>query len=97
MRTVRTRKGPERENTNARVGSHGPQSCWRFSAKRKKVHAKTERGTFKTATGEVPGGGSLRRAIRFAWVEVNFGLGVGVTRSTDHLIGKLILGYRFDF
>jgi len=29
--------------------------------------------------------------------EINFGLGVGVTRSTDHLIGKLILGYRFDF
>ncbi len=23
--------------------------------------------------------------------------GVGVTRSTDHLIGKVILGYRFDF
>ena len=29
--------------------------------------------------------------------EVNFGLGVGVTRSTDHLIAKMILGYRFDF
>ncbi len=29
--------------------------------------------------------------------EVNFGAGVGVTRSTDHLIAKLILGYRFDF
>ena len=29
--------------------------------------------------------------------EINFGLGVGVTRSTDHLIGKLILGYRFNF
>ena len=28
--------------------------------------------------------------------EVNFGVGVGVTRSTDHLIAKLILGYRFD-
>jgi hypothetical protein len=28
--------------------------------------------------------------------EVNFGLGVGMTRSTDHLIGKFILGYRFD-
>jgi Putative MetA-pathway of phenol degradation len=27
--------------------------------------------------------------------EVNFGLGVGMTRSTDHLIAKLILGYRF--
>jgi len=26
---------------------------------------------------------------------VNFG--VGVTRSTDHLIAKMILGYRFDF
>ncbi len=29
--------------------------------------------------------------------EVNFGLGVGVTRSTDHLIAKMILGYRFNF
>ncbi len=29
--------------------------------------------------------------------EINFGLGVGVTRSTDHLIAKMILGYRFDF
>jgi hypothetical protein len=29
--------------------------------------------------------------------EVNFGLGVGMTRSTDHLIGKMILGYRFNF
>jgi hypothetical protein len=29
--------------------------------------------------------------------EVNFGLGVGVTHSTDHLIAKMILGYRFNF
>jgi hypothetical protein len=29
--------------------------------------------------------------------EVNFGLGVGATHSTDHLIAKMILGYRFDF
>jgi len=29
--------------------------------------------------------------------EVNFGLGVRITRSTDHLIGKMILGYRFGF
>jgi hypothetical protein len=29
--------------------------------------------------------------------EINFGVGVGVTRSTDHLIAKTILGYRFDF
>jgi hypothetical protein len=29
--------------------------------------------------------------------EINFGLGVGFTRSTDHLIAKVILGYRFDF
>lgn len=29
--------------------------------------------------------------------EFNLGLGVGVTRSTDHLIAKMILGYRFDF
>jgi hypothetical protein len=24
-------------------------------------------------------------------------VGVGVTRSTDHLIAKMILGYRFNF
>jgi hypothetical protein len=29
--------------------------------------------------------------------EFNFGAGWGVTRSTDHLIVKGILGYRFDF
>ena len=29
--------------------------------------------------------------------EVNFGLGVGLTHSTDHLIAKMILGYRFAF
>ncbi len=29
--------------------------------------------------------------------EVNFGLGVGFTGSTDHLIVKMILGYRFNF
>jgi len=29
--------------------------------------------------------------------EINFGVGVGLTRSTDHLITKMILGYRFDF
>jgi len=29
--------------------------------------------------------------------EINFGLGVGMTRSTDHLIAKVILGYRFNF
>jgi len=29
--------------------------------------------------------------------EINFGLGVGVTHSTDHLIAKIILGYRFNF
>ena len=28
--------------------------------------------------------------------EINFGVGVGATRSTDHIIVKLILGYRFD-
>jgi hypothetical protein len=27
--------------------------------------------------------------------EFNFGVGVGMTRSTDHLIVKMILGYRF--
>jgi Putative MetA-pathway of phenol degradation len=29
--------------------------------------------------------------------EINFGLGVGLTGATDHLIAKMILGYRFDF
>lgn len=29
--------------------------------------------------------------------EFNFGVGVGVTHSTDHLIVKMILGRRFDF
>ncbi len=29
--------------------------------------------------------------------EINFGLGVGLTGSTDHLIVKGIIGYRFDF
>ena len=29
--------------------------------------------------------------------EINFGLGVGLTAATDHLIAKMILGYRFDF
>lgn len=29
--------------------------------------------------------------------EVNFGIGIGLTRVTDHLITKMILGYRFDY
>jgi len=29
--------------------------------------------------------------------EINFAVGVGLTRSTDHLIAKTIVGYRFDF
>jgi hypothetical protein len=29
--------------------------------------------------------------------EVNFGLGVGFTSSTDHLIAKMIIGYRFNW
>jgi hypothetical protein len=29
--------------------------------------------------------------------EINFGLGVGITAATDHLIAKTIIGYRFDF
>lgn len=29
--------------------------------------------------------------------EFNFGVGLGATRGTDHLIAKMILGYRFDF
>lgn len=29
--------------------------------------------------------------------EFNLGLGVGMTASTDHLIAKMILGYRFNF
>jgi hypothetical protein len=28
--------------------------------------------------------------------EINFGVGVGVTRGTDHLLVKSIIGYRFD-
>lgn len=28
--------------------------------------------------------------------EINFGLGVGFTRGTDHLLFKTIVGYRFD-
>jgi hypothetical protein len=30
-------------------------------------------------------------------LEVNFGLGVGLSGATDHLIAKMILGYRFNF
>ncbi len=29
--------------------------------------------------------------------EFNFGVGVGVTQATDHLLVKMIIGYRFDF
>jgi hypothetical protein len=29
--------------------------------------------------------------------EINFGLGMGLTRAIDHLVAKMILGYRFDF
>jgi len=29
--------------------------------------------------------------------EIDFGVGVGVTKATDHLLAKMILGYRFDF
>lgn len=29
--------------------------------------------------------------------EINFGVGVGLTGATDHLIAKTIIGYRFDF
>ena len=29
--------------------------------------------------------------------EINFGVGIGATGATDHLIVKLILGRRFDF
>jgi hypothetical protein len=29
--------------------------------------------------------------------EFNFGVGVGLTKATDHLLAKMILGYRFDF
>jgi len=28
--------------------------------------------------------------------EFNFGVGVGATQSTDHLLVKMILGYRFQ-
>jgi hypothetical protein len=39
---------------------------------------------------------SAPAATKPKW-EINFGLGVGVTRSTDHLIAKMILGHRFNF
>jgi hypothetical protein len=29
--------------------------------------------------------------------EFNFGVGIGLTRSTDHLILKMIIGRRFTF
>ena len=29
--------------------------------------------------------------------EVNFGVGVGLTGGTDHLLAKMIIGYRFNF
>jgi hypothetical protein len=29
--------------------------------------------------------------------EINFGIGIGATASTDHLIFKMILGRRFDW
>jgi len=29
--------------------------------------------------------------------EINFGVGIGLTQATDHLIAKTIIGYRFDF
>src|SRR5438105_9512740 len=29
--------------------------------------------------------------------EFNFGVGIGLTRSTDHLILKMIIGRRFEF
>jgi hypothetical protein len=29
--------------------------------------------------------------------EFNFGVGIGKTRSTDHLIFKMIIGRRFEF
>ena len=29
--------------------------------------------------------------------EINFGLGVGLTRATGHLIAKMIVGYHFNF
>ena len=64
MRTVRAPKAQSVENTNVRVGSHGPILLAALR-KRKKAYAKTERGTTKATTGEVPGGGSLQRAIRF--------------------------------
>jgi len=39
---------------------------------------------------------NIGRLVAPQW-EINFGVGVGVMRSTDHLIAKMILGYRFDF
>ena len=37
----------------------------------------------------------LRRPERFSGLEFNFGVGIGATRGTDHLLVKMIVGYRF--
>ena len=41
--------------------------------------------------------GKINRRLICIFPGSNFGLGVGVTRSIDHLIAKMILGYRFNF
>ena len=60
-------------------------------------------GAVGPATGLLPAGQqqhqffpALDLNLSPKW-EVNLGIGVGVTRSTDHLIAKMILGYRFNF
>jgi len=47
-------------------------------------------------TKKITGGFEYYGAVGPA-TDFDFGVGVGVTRSTDHLIAKMILGYRFNF
>jgi hypothetical protein len=39
---------------------------------------------------------SAPAATKPTW-DIDFSLGVGVTRTADHLITKMLLGYRFNF
>jgi hypothetical protein len=60
-------------------------------------------GSLGPATGFLPTGQQEQQIfpaidlnVNPRW-EINLGIGVGLTHSTDHLITKMILGYRFDF
>ena len=60
-------------------------------------------GSLGPATGFLPGPQQQQQIfpavdlnVSPKW-EINFGVGVGLTHSTDHLIAKTIIGYRFDF